>query len=54
MNVKNMRAAQGYLRPRRGSSPKSPKSSPKSPSPWTRRYQRVKGAQRYLRSGSIS
>jgi hypothetical protein len=51
--VNNIRTSQGYLRPRSGSSPKSPKS-PKSPSPWTRRYQRVKGAQKFLRSGSIS
>lgn len=45
--VNDMYIAQGYLRPPSGSSPKSPKS-PKSPSPWTRQYQRVKGAQKYL------
>ena len=46
-NVNNVYIAQGYLLPPSGSSPKSPKS-PKSPSPWTRRYERIKGAQKYL------
>jgi hypothetical protein len=45
--VNDMYIALGYLHPPSGSSPKSPKS-PKSPSPWTGRYQRVKGAQNLL------
>jgi len=51
--VNYMRTAQGYLLPPSGSSPKSPKSpeSPESPSPWTMRYKRVKGAQKYLDRG---
>lgn len=45
--VKVMEAAMWNLLPPSGSSPKSPKSL-KTPSPWTRQYQRVKGAQKYL------